>query len=177
MPKLTVKDFQGGTPLPVVFTQTEPKEAKSNFGQEYSFGTTDGVLYLKPMPAKQLHDALRMLSVQPGERVLVSYAADTFNVRRELLPGAPVFSNGHSANANGHVNPYRDGGGGFPAPGSANAPAPMSQRMMACFMAALDAISEAQGYATRKGIGITFTSDNVTSAALSCYIQNCKEGR
>ena len=52
-----------------------------------------------------------------------------------------------------------------------------SARMMACFMSAIDAVAEAQVYATRKGMGITFSSANVTSTALSCYINECKAGR
>jgi len=65
------------------------------------------------------------------------------------------------------------------APRAAAQPAasPNTARMMACFLVALDAVNEAQSYAKAKGIGITFTSDNVTSAALSCYINSCKEGR
>jgi hypothetical protein len=52
-----------------------------------------------------------------------------------------------------------------------------SARMMSCFMAAIDAVAEAQVYATRKGLGITFSSCNITSTALSCYINECKSGR
>jgi hypothetical protein len=52
-----------------------------------------------------------------------------------------------------------------------------SARMMACFMSAIDAVAEAQVYATRKGLGITFSSGNVTSTALSCYINECRGGR
>ena len=62
------------------------------------------------------------------------------------------------------------------APQHTPQPTPQSARMMACFLAAIDAVSEAQAYAKRKGLGITFSSENVTSAALSCYINECRNG-
>ena len=49
-----------------------------------------------------------------------------------------------------------------------------SSKLMSCFLSAIDAVAEAQTYATRKGLGITFSSENVTSAALSCYINECR---
>lgn len=59
------------------------------------------------------------------------------------------------------------------------APAPLtghSARMMSCFLVAIDAIAEAQQYANKKGLGMTFTPENITSAALSCYINDCRNG-
>lgn len=76
---------------------------------------------------------------------------------------------------------FRDRGDAYEAPAPPALPAnrvtTQSARMMACFLAAIDAVQEAQQYSTRKGLGITFTSDNITSAALSCYISECKGGR
>jgi len=64
-----------------------------------------------------------------------------------------------------------------PTPAGERQVTTQSARMMACFLAAIDAVAEAQTYATRKGLGITFSSENVTSAALSCYINECRGGR
>ena len=49
--------------------------------------------------------------------------------------------------------------------------------MMACFMTAIDSVAEAQQYADRRGLKVTFTSEDVRSVAISCYIQCAKEGR
>lgn len=69
-----------------------------------------------------------------------------------------------------------------PAPrnGQASQDAPDSSHetaMAECFRRALDAIAEAQEYSNRKALGIAFTSDNVTSAALSAYINELREGK
>lgn len=48
---------------------------------------------------------------------------------------------------------------------------------MACFMQAIDAVSEAQVYCARKGLGITFSSEDVRATAISCYINCTREGR
>jgi hypothetical protein len=48
--------------------------------------------------------------------------------------------------------------------------------MMAAFAAAIEAIAESQAALQRKGIGITLTSDNLTSTALSIFIQASKGG-
>jgi hypothetical protein len=47
---------------------------------------------------------------------------------------------------------------------------------MGCFMQAIDAIQEAQSYANRKGLGITFSSEDVRATAISCWIQCGKGG-
>ena len=44
---------------------------------------------------------------------------------------------------------------------------PQSTTLMACFMQAIDAVAEAQAYCGRKGLGITFTSEDVRATAIS----------
>lgn len=66
-----------------------------------------------------------------------------------------------------------------PAVGSINF-APSTTRssvMCAAFMVAIDAVGEAQAYADRKGLKITFTSEDVRATAISAYISDCKGGR
>lgn len=52
-----------------------------------------------------------------------------------------------------------------------------TRKLMACFMQAIDAVSEAQVYCARKGLGITFSSEDVRATAISCYINCTREGR
>lgn len=61
------------------------------------------------------------------------------------------------------------------APGAARI-TPAAARLCASFMAAIDAVGEAQTYADRRGLKITFTSEDVRSTAISCYISACREG-
>jgi hypothetical protein len=72
------------------------------------------------------------------------------------------------------VHPEQQQQHSSPAPAATNH---VGGKLMSCFMSAIDAIAEAQTYATRKGLGITFTAEDVRAAAISAYITACKEGR
>jgi hypothetical protein len=65
-----------------------------------------------------------------------------------------------------------------PAASSAPRPSipPGTARLMACFMQAIDAVAEAQTYCCRKGLGITFTSEDVRATAISCWISCTRDG-
>ena len=54
---------------------------------------------------------------------------------------------------------------------------PGAQRMMASLASAIEAIAEAQEYATRKGLRITFTGEDVRAVANTLYIDASKGGR
>jgi hypothetical protein len=45
-------------------------------------------------------------------------------------------------------------------------------KLMACFMQAIDAVAEAQTYCCRKGLGITFTSEDIRATAITCWISS-----
>ena len=56
------------------------------------------------------------------------------------------------------------------------APAPVTL-IMSALCAAIDAVSEAQAYATRKGLHITFTAEDVRAISNTLYIGANKGGR
>jgi hypothetical protein len=64
-----------------------------------------------------------------------------------------------------------------PAPPPTPVASVTTSKLMSCFMASIDAVAEAQQYANRKGLGVTFTSEDIRACALSCYINACREGR
>jgi hypothetical protein len=102
--------------------------------------------------------------------------------RHRFLPlsGAGRTSDAPVPNSNTNYTSPNGNNNGHAAPPAAPPPehrvTSQSSKLMSCFLSAIDAVSEAQAYATRKGLGITFSSENVTSAALSCYINECKNG-
>jgi hypothetical protein len=53
---------------------------------------------------------------------------------------------------------------------------PATAKLMACFMQAIDAVSEAQAYCCRKGLGITFTNEDIRATAISCWISCTRDG-
>jgi hypothetical protein len=134
---------------------------------EVRFRLTDGrPWYVAQAVANDIH--ARLVPLQQFEVVRIGRGPADLRI-------TPLPANlGYQAPAPYHEPPQH-------APQPVAAPAanasPNTARMMACFLVALDAVNEAQSYAKAKGIGITFTSDNVTSAALSCYINECKGGR
>jgi hypothetical protein len=46
----------------------------------------------------------------------------------------------------------------------------VTARLMSCYCSAISAISEAQAFADRRGLKVTFTSEDVRATAISCYI-------
>jgi len=48
--------------------------------------------------------------------------------------------------------------------------------MMSAMCAAVDAIVETRAYATRRGIGLTFSEESVRAIGLSIYIAACRDG-
>jgi hypothetical protein len=51
---------------------------------------------------------------------------------------------------------------------------PLTQKLCACFLSAIDAVAEAQAYSRRKDLGITFTSEDVRCVAISAFIEACR---
>jgi hypothetical protein len=198
MPALRAKDFTTGVPIELVFRNSiEPAAAPGNFGDQLKWATSAGVVYLDPEPARQVLDQLRALRIAPGEptrivKIQTSHNGHRFHVERpnlerqlqdsitlveakKIKPEA-VTSGAQQAGKTNNTQPNGNAAPPAAAPVTPATPNPASAKMMACFMAAIDAVSEAQAYATRKGLGITFSSENVTSAALSCYINDCRNG-
>lgn len=178
MATLRMKDFAAGVPLTVTLQSLETNEAPDNgYGPAVVFSLQGGSLYLPPGPAQQVYDEIRTLAVQAGEPIrIIKQKGGRFAVERELyrppahVPAPPPVV--------GHVVPIA----APPAPVAMPVQVPqavntMQSRMMACFMAAIDAVAEAQSYADRRGLKVTFTSEDVRSCAISCYIQCGKEGR
>jgi hypothetical protein len=177
---LKMRDFQPGVAVPLTLTSLEPKDTPSQFGPEMVFQSTDGPVYLSVFAANQVAKELDELAIRPGDPINIVRRGNSFKVMRGGPPappvaGSPVWS---APNGNGGGNHAGNGPGAPAGSGTPGTGIPATtQKLMACFMSALEAVAEAQAFASRKGLGITFTSDNVTSAALSCYINECKGGR
>jgi hypothetical protein len=171
-------------------------ESAMNGRSDAMYTLTDGRVTYLPLQAQSAIEAAGVRAYQPFEIVKAKVGRETEYQIRIMAEGAaataPTAMNAPAANATS--GPTQPNGNGMnaapynPPPAAPPALPPVQPQytgsgepecavMMSCFKAALDAVSEAQTYARNKGIGITFTSDNVTSAALSCYISRCKGGR
>lgn len=185
MPALREKDFDYGAPVALAFAAPlEPREVQSRFGpSQMMFSSDAGSIYLDAEYARQIADAIAAQGIQPGEGVRVTKTRAGKGMRWTVERVRPV-SQGpvYAAPANG--NGANGHGGGYSAPppaAPANPPEPLSgttqavsARMMGCFMAAIDAVAEAQTFADRRGLKVTFTSEDVRACALTCYINECK---
>jgi hypothetical protein len=166
-----MKDFEPGVAVPLVLKSLEPKEAPDNgYGPAMVFQSNEGAVYLTPFAASQVQDDLHALAVSPGDPIVIVRRGNRFTVQR----GGPP------ANGNGHGN-YPNGGGNAPTPPQTPAAAipqtTQTSKLSGCFCAAIDAVADAQTYADRKGLKVTFTSEDVRAVAISCWIQCSKEGR
>jgi hypothetical protein len=95
---------------------------------------------------------------------------------------APASSHASAARVTG-PSTYTTNNGNTSAPPSPARPAepartitPAAACMCAAMCSAVDAIVETQAYATRKGIGLTFSEESVCKIGLSIYIDNCRNG-
>lgn len=160
MQKRDVIRFEPGEAVTVELKYQTGRAVSGTHGPQMMYTTTDDrVFFLEP----QIADSLEALHLRKGERVRIAKLrqGDGIHWDMERVPSQqdarPVHQNGIS---------------------SQDSPGSSPESVMAdCFRAALDAIADAQEYSNRKALGIAFTSDNVTSAALSAYIAKSREGK
>jgi hypothetical protein len=156
---------------------TTGKEVESTFnGTEVLFSLEDGrIWYVHPSVARKI-DALSLGKGEPFEVVKVEAPGGkgfTYDVKHvaqaaAALPSTDSRQNGTATTQVVHTAQQNSS--------TAASSSPAAQRMMAAFAAAIEAIAESQAALQRKGIGITLTSDNLTSTALSIFIQASKGG-
>jgi hypothetical protein len=167
---LKMRDFQPGLPVALTLTSLEPKDTPSQFGPEMVFQSTDGPVYLSVFAANQIAKELEEQAIRPGDPIHIIRKGNMFRVMR----AAPA------ANGNGNGYPHSNGNGAPTPPQTPAAAIPQTtqtSKLMGCFMQSIDAITEAQAYADRKGLKVTFSSEDVRSTAIACWISACKGDR
>src|SRR5215471_1793661 len=170
---LRMKDFQPNAPVVLAFSSLGGKDAPDNgYGPAVVFATSEGSMYLPPDAGRSVADAIAALCVQPGETVHVVRRGRKLTVERPLMtsaarsvppPPAP-WPDETIGNGSGSGNGAGNGANAPTGPERAN-----TAKLMSCFMSAIDAISEAQAYADRRGLKVTFTSEDVRATAISCW--------
>jgi hypothetical protein len=158
-----------------------------NAPNQVMFRLCDGRRTFLPLSAA---DRIREAGIQPMQEFeIVKAGANDIRVRTFLAANEPQGTPAAIAQRTSAAQSEtpRNGNGNTPLPPppppAQQAPPPFeptnnaaTNRMMACFKTAIDAIAEAQEYLKNQGIPITLTGDNITSAALSCYINECRNG-
>jgi len=160
-----------GLPEIVALTATTGAVCESNFGpSEVKLTLTDGRPWYV---ALAMADVIRQSGIQPRQQLEVTKTGKgpldwkivPLQAHLSAAPAAPS----HAAGI---------------VPTVAQLPQTMqpqnntaSTPLAACFIEAIDAIREAQAYANRVGLGITFTSEDVRATAISCWISVTKGGR
>jgi hypothetical protein len=169
--------FQAGLPEVVALKFDDGVEAQGRFGPQMSFTTTDDrMFYVDLKPANDMMASLRHYGIERGTPFkLTKITAGNWKVEP------------YQSDTNGHRAPAAPPPVAPPAPPSppaataaGGAPSGLKSDaacMMAAMCSAVDAILETQAYATRKGLGLTFSEESVRAIGLSIYISNCKGGR
>jgi hypothetical protein len=154
---------------------TQGKEVESNFnGTEVLYTLEDGrSWYVHPAVARKI-DALNLGKGEPFEVVKVEagngkgfqyevkHIAPQHVAQASVLPSVQTRQNGSTS---AHVVVH-----------TASQDNPIAKRMMSALCASIDAIAEAQEYATTRGLRITFTGEDVRAVANTLFIQNAKGG-
>jgi hypothetical protein len=172
--------LRANVPEIVALQFTTGKEVESNFnGTEVLYSLEDGrSWYVHPSVARKI-DALSLGKGEPFEVVKVEAPGGkgfTYDVKHVAhVPQRPQ-------PANAAVPPSSDTRqNGLPTQvvhtAQQHSSTTAAQRMMAALASAVEAIAEAQEYATRKGLRVTFTGEDVRAVANTLYIDAVKGGR
>jgi hypothetical protein len=163
----------------------EGKQVPSRFpGGRAMFTAFDNrKLFLNDDETSQLEHALAEQGIRPGEHIEVSrishgrgggFSIRIQRVMSERAQGASVSAWQHNtptpAYSNQHQSPQRS----TPEPAAPASPSATAMRTALCD--AVDAIIEAQAYATRRGLGVTFSEESVRAIGLSIYIGSQRGG-
>lgn len=182
-----------GVPAIIALQNTTGKIKESsipNAPSDVMFTLCDGRVAFLPM---NVADRIRQAGIQAGQSFEILKASMyDFRLKKigagsaaETAPPAIAQTTTSAAqsatprNGNGNAPPPPPLPARPPAaapPSLPAAPTPTAtNQLMGCFMQAIDAIQEAQLYANRKGLGITFSSEDVRATAISCWI-GCNKG-
>jgi len=192
MEKLTLTPNK---PAVIALAFTEGKPVSSNFGgDQIMYTLMDGRRFYADMEAAEKIDALSLGKGEPFEFTMCvdrtkkkSYEARYLENDAPPVPLAaalapPVVVPQAAAPRRVASTPQSDNRAAQvvsqpaqqnTAP-SANSPGGM---LMGCFMSAVDAVIESAAYAQRRGFAFAPTADNITSAALTLYINQTKGAR
>lgn len=117
-----------------------------------------------------------------GDRKLIAQLEKSIDMNRERKPAASAPS--WQRNAPAQVPPAVSATNGrsngnisqVPPSSPARELPPAAAAMCSAMCAAVDAILETQAYATRRGLGVTFSEESVRAIGLSIYIGNQRGG-
>jgi hypothetical protein len=136
------------------------KKVSGNYGPRMLFTTTDErKIWLDAEEGQELERELAKLNVLAEDQVRVtkirrrggfSWDVEPVKTAREATPVTPQAQEKRSSTDSNL--------------------SPAAARMCAAFLVAIDAIAEAQACADRRGLKITFTSEDVRATAISAYI-------
>lgn len=159
---------------------TTGKEVESNFnGTEILYSLEDGrSWYVHPSVARKI-DALSLGKGEPFE-VTKTEAPDRkgFSYEVKHLNQSPV-QPAYQAAVPPSVTSTRQNGtvtAQVVHTATQNTNPTTTQRMMSALCASIEAIAEAQEYATSKGLRVTFTAEDVRAVANTLFIQATKGG-
>lgn len=175
--------LQPNVPEVIALQFTQGKTVPSIYGgPEVMFTLADGrVMFLKPAEAEKIYEA-GVAARKPFEAMRKKLAGGAIDfVVRTQNDAAAASSRDAAARTTtmpAKELPSQNSNGNSPAPPPPTTQAtPASRRMMGALIAAIDAITEAQIYAKRRGLELELIGEDVRCLASTIYIQEAKEGR
>jgi hypothetical protein len=138
-------------------------QVEGQYGVDWQYRVNDstGVIYLP----KEGRDVLKQSGAQAGDCVAIrKYKRGrmwVWDIERVSDAAEPV-----KAQNGSHRTPLPE----------SKYVAPITQQLSGALCAAIDAVTEAQTYATNKGLHLQFSADDIRCIALSVYIGNQRNG-
>jgi hypothetical protein len=171
--------FDVNTPQVITLTQyTNGREIAGRDGQtDYLYWLTDNRSLFAPA---ELHQAIQAYAPKQGESFEITKrkrgnARATWEVVQLTDEEPPAQEPPARA-----PQPQARPAAAEPAKPAASAPAntltKSSLDLVSCFVSAIDALLEAQAYASKRGLNFRFDSGDIRATAISAYISRCKGG-
>lgn len=167
--------FEPNKPETVNLRFSEGKEIDGKFGPQFMYTTTDDRIFFLDPPVAARLDALSLAmheEVRIGKMSRAKGGTEwMIEQPQRLQPVAPVAA---------RPAPPANEPPPFAPEETAAAPAavqPLRGKFSAAYMVAIDVLQEAQVYATRKGMPLAFTGEDVRALAATLIIDQQRGGR
>jgi len=194
---MAILKLQNNVPAVIALQFATGKIAEStipNAPSQVMFTLCDGRKLFVPL---SVADSIRAAGIQAGSDFeILKASAHDYRIRflgeavaAQTAPAPNYTSNYTGSQHNAAPPPAQSNGHHAPPPApppvqpaappvapAALKTSPAAACMMAAMCSAVDAILETQAYATRRGLGLTFSEESVRAIGLSIYIDQCRNG-
>jgi hypothetical protein len=175
--------FSPNVPTLVTLKFDDGIETRGKFGPQWQYALDGGkVMWVDP----PVHDQIQQTGARAGDTVCITQrkAGKRSLWEVEVIADEPQQPPAPPPPAPRTAAPPTNGHAPAPRAAAAAAPAPAAQpftaaslELLSAIMAAVEALTEAEAYAAKRGMPLKFTRDDIRAFSISIYINQTKAGR